>query len=224
MPCALAARRLPAPCFGVAASGAGGASDVGALTGTLKTVKDTATIRLGFRESSLPFSYLQQDQAADRLLDRSLPRGGGGRLDRTRRHRHQDRLRAGHLGEPLRQGEGRRSRSRMRLDHPQCAATEGGRVLADLLRCRDQADGAEGLRREVLSRSRRQDRRRDRRHHQRGRAEGAVGQAKAQYQDRFIARSRAIRRDADIRRRRRVRDRRRAALWLHRQPTRRPRT
>ena len=43
-------------CLSVAAS-AQDAKDVGALTGTLKTVKDTATIRLGFRESSLPFSY-----------------------------------------------------------------------------------------------------------------------------------------------------------------------
>lgn len=34
------------------------AKDVGALTGTLKTVRDSATIRLGYRESSLPFSYL----------------------------------------------------------------------------------------------------------------------------------------------------------------------
>jgi glutamate/aspartate transport system substrate-binding protein len=30
---------------------------VGALTGTLKTIKDTATIKLGFRESSIPFSF-----------------------------------------------------------------------------------------------------------------------------------------------------------------------
>jgi glutamate/aspartate transport system substrate-binding protein len=30
---------------------------VGELTGTLKTIRDTRTIRLGFRESSLPFSY-----------------------------------------------------------------------------------------------------------------------------------------------------------------------
>jgi len=30
---------------------------VGALTGTLKTIKDTATIKLGYRESSLPFSF-----------------------------------------------------------------------------------------------------------------------------------------------------------------------
>jgi glutamate/aspartate transport system substrate-binding protein len=36
------------------------AQDVGALTGTLKKVKDTATIRLGIRESSLPFSYLNK--------------------------------------------------------------------------------------------------------------------------------------------------------------------
>ena len=43
-------------CFGLTAS-AQEARDVGALTGTLKTVRDAATIRLGFRESSLPFSY-----------------------------------------------------------------------------------------------------------------------------------------------------------------------
>jgi|ERR1041385_916531 len=30
---------------------------VGALTGTLKAIRDTATIKLGFRESSLPFSF-----------------------------------------------------------------------------------------------------------------------------------------------------------------------
>jgi glutamate/aspartate transport system substrate-binding protein len=36
------------------------AQDVGVLTGTLKTVKDTATIKLGIRESSLPFSYLNK--------------------------------------------------------------------------------------------------------------------------------------------------------------------
>jgi glutamate/aspartate transport system substrate-binding protein len=36
------------------------AQDVGALTGTLKTIRNTATMRLGFRESSLPFSYLNK--------------------------------------------------------------------------------------------------------------------------------------------------------------------
>jgi len=36
------------------------AQGVGALTGTLKTIRDTATIKLGYRESSLPFSYLNK--------------------------------------------------------------------------------------------------------------------------------------------------------------------
>ena len=33
-------------------------ASVGALTGTLKKIRDTGTITLGYRESSLPFSYL----------------------------------------------------------------------------------------------------------------------------------------------------------------------
>jgi len=36
------------------------AKDVGALGGTLKTIRDSGTIKLGFRESSLPFSYLNK--------------------------------------------------------------------------------------------------------------------------------------------------------------------
>src|SRR4029453_4602113 len=36
------------------------ATNVGALSGTLKKVKDTGTITLGYRESSLPFSYLNR--------------------------------------------------------------------------------------------------------------------------------------------------------------------
>jgi glutamate/aspartate transport system substrate-binding protein len=36
------------------------ASDVGALSGTLKRVKDAAAITLGYREASLPFSYLNR--------------------------------------------------------------------------------------------------------------------------------------------------------------------
>jgi glutamate/aspartate transport system substrate-binding protein len=38
------------------------AVDVGALSGTLKKVKDTGTITLGYRESSLPFAYLNRRQ------------------------------------------------------------------------------------------------------------------------------------------------------------------
>jgi len=36
--------------------------NVGVLSGTLKKVKDTGTITLGYRESSLPFSYLNKRQ------------------------------------------------------------------------------------------------------------------------------------------------------------------
>jgi len=38
------------------------AANVGAVSGTLKKVKSTGTIRLGYRESSLPFSYLNRRQ------------------------------------------------------------------------------------------------------------------------------------------------------------------
>src|SRR5262245_25170268 len=38
------------------------ATNVGVLSGTLKKVKDSGTITLGYRESSLPFSYLNRRQ------------------------------------------------------------------------------------------------------------------------------------------------------------------
>ena len=41
-------------------AGAQEATNVGVLSGTLKKVKDTGTITLGYRESSLPFSYLNK--------------------------------------------------------------------------------------------------------------------------------------------------------------------
>ena len=37
-------------------------ANVAALSGTLKKIKDTGTITLGYRESSLPFSYLNKRQ------------------------------------------------------------------------------------------------------------------------------------------------------------------
>jgi glutamate/aspartate transport system substrate-binding protein len=37
-------------------------ANVGVLSGTLKKIKDTGTITLGYRESSLPFSYLNKRQ------------------------------------------------------------------------------------------------------------------------------------------------------------------
>jgi glutamate/aspartate transport system substrate-binding protein len=45
-----------------AAATAQEATNVGALSGTLKKVRDSGTITLGYRESSLPFSYLNRRQ------------------------------------------------------------------------------------------------------------------------------------------------------------------
>jgi glutamate/aspartate transport system substrate-binding protein len=45
-----------------AAQDTGQGASVGALTGTLKKIRDTGTITLGYRESSLPFAYLNHRQ------------------------------------------------------------------------------------------------------------------------------------------------------------------
>ncbi len=46
----------------VAPANAQESANVGALSGTLKKIKDSGTITLGYRESSLPFSYLNRRQ------------------------------------------------------------------------------------------------------------------------------------------------------------------
>src|SRR5690242_7083753 len=50
--------------LGVALAAVLGVSQAGAeeLTGTLKGIKDTGAITIGFRESSIPFSYLDDNQ------------------------------------------------------------------------------------------------------------------------------------------------------------------
>ncbi|MEA2872132.1 MAG: hypothetical protein QOH67_2108, partial [Hyphomicrobiales bacterium] len=52
--------RLGAVCVALALfiSGASLAHAEGELTGTLKKANDTGTVTVGYRESSLPFSYL----------------------------------------------------------------------------------------------------------------------------------------------------------------------
>src|SRR5258708_37453767 len=47
---------------GLALPAAAQDANVTALSGTLKKIKDTGTITLGYRESSLPFSYLNKRQ------------------------------------------------------------------------------------------------------------------------------------------------------------------
>ena len=46
----------------VAAAFCAGAAHAENLTGTLKSIKDSGTITLGYRESSIPFSYLDDNQ------------------------------------------------------------------------------------------------------------------------------------------------------------------
>src|SRR3954471_9957519 len=50
--------------IGLALAAALGANQAGAqeLTGTLKNIKETGAITLGFRDSSIPFSYLDDSQ------------------------------------------------------------------------------------------------------------------------------------------------------------------
>ena len=50
--------------LGLALAAALGASQAGAeeLTGTLKNIKETGAITLGYRDSSIPFSYLDDSQ------------------------------------------------------------------------------------------------------------------------------------------------------------------
>src|SRR6202162_2774237 len=48
--------------FGLAAALCAGQANAEELTGTLKNIKETGTITLGFRDSSIPFSYLDDNQ------------------------------------------------------------------------------------------------------------------------------------------------------------------
>jgi glutamate/aspartate transport system substrate-binding protein len=62
MPCARTLWSLAGAVIAVCLALPAAAQDtnVTALSGTLKKIKDTGTITLGYRESSLPFSYLNR--------------------------------------------------------------------------------------------------------------------------------------------------------------------
>src|ERR1700692_3881782 len=48
--------------FALAAILCAGAADADELTGTLKKIKETGVINIGYRDSSIPFSYLDDNQ------------------------------------------------------------------------------------------------------------------------------------------------------------------
>ena len=53
---------LPRTCFALAAAAFALTASAQDLTGTLKKIKDTGAITIGYRESSIPFSYLDDKQ------------------------------------------------------------------------------------------------------------------------------------------------------------------
>src|SRR5471030_2782586 len=55
-------KRLRMIGFALAASFCAGQGSAEELTGTLKNIKETGVITLGFRDSSIPFSYLDDNQ------------------------------------------------------------------------------------------------------------------------------------------------------------------
>jgi glutamate/aspartate transport system substrate-binding protein len=55
-------KRLPMFGLAFAAALCAGAAQAEELTGTLKSIKETGTITIGYRESSIPFSYLDDNQ------------------------------------------------------------------------------------------------------------------------------------------------------------------
>jgi glutamate/aspartate transport system substrate-binding protein len=55
-------KRLAMMCLVLAAACCAGQGQAEELTGTLKKIKETGTITIGFRESSVPFSYLDDNQ------------------------------------------------------------------------------------------------------------------------------------------------------------------
>jgi ABC-type amino acid transport substrate-binding protein len=108
----------------VASTGAQESTNVGALSGTLKKVRDTGAITLGYRESSLPFSYLnRRRQPIGYSLDlcREIVEDVSTELDG---------MEIKIAFTPVTPANG------------QCAAAKGSRVLANLLRGRHQADGS----------------------------------------------------------------------------------
>src|SRR5580765_5572226 len=55
-------KRLRMIGLALAAAVCAGQADAEELTGTLKKIKETGTINIGYRDSSIPFSYLDDNQ------------------------------------------------------------------------------------------------------------------------------------------------------------------
>lgn len=114
------------------------------LTGTLKKIKDSGTITLGHRDSSIPFSYLAGKPEPVGYSPRH-PAGRRRSAQEATGHRHQGQVQPGHLANPHPAGAERHRRPGVRLYHQQRRAPAAGRFHRGYLRSRhppaDQGQG-----------------------------------------------------------------------------------
>ena len=124
---------------------AGAQSGGEGLSPTLAAIKSRHVVHLGYRESSPPFSFLDQ---ANRPIGYSLELCEaivdeiGVEVDDPDLKIEYVKVTSDDRIPAVRAGQ---DRSRMRIDHRQCRARETGGVLAADVRGRHQADGAEGF-------------------------------------------------------------------------------
>ena len=114
---------------------------------TLKRIRDTSTILIGVRESSVPFSFLDaQKQPQGYSVDLCAARGrrGQGRAQGAEARRQ---VRAGDVVQPHPGAARRQDRPRVRLHHQHARPPEAGRV-----RVHDVRRGHQDAREEVVER------------------------------------------------------------------------
>ena len=97
---------------------------------TLKKIKDTGTITIGHRESSIPFSYYDDKQQPVGYAMEICMQGRRRGQDRAQDAEPQGQAQPGDVGEPHPADAERHDRPRMRLDDEQRRAPEAGCVRA----------------------------------------------------------------------------------------------
>ena len=96
-------------------------------TGTLKKIKDTGTITIGHRESSIPFSYYDdKQQVVGYAMDLCMKIVDAVKAE-LKLPKLEVEAQPGDLGDPHSADGERHDRPRVRLDHQQSRAAEAGR-------------------------------------------------------------------------------------------------
>ena len=145
--CALAS---PSPASPPASSLAPAVAQEG---GTLKKIKDSGTISLGHRESSIPFSYYDDKQQVVGYSHDLMLKAVDAVKAKLNAPEPPGQAHPGHLAEPDPARPERHDRHRVRLDDEQPRAAEAGRLLEHDLRRRHAPAHEEGLRASRTSRT-----------------------------------------------------------------------